>query len=73
MTDLKNFDNNIDPFSSENWGAIDDYNPDYNDYELSEHEYVVYLGKVFYPEMDVNSDMPEEGKNLSPMFPAITI
>jgi hypothetical protein len=59
------FDNNLNPVESDNWGAIADYNPDYNEYELSEHEYVVYNGKVFYPETDVNADIPGIGRNLS--------
>lgn len=66
---LEDFDNNENPFASDNWGEIADYNPDYNEYELSEHEYVVYQGKVFYPEIDVNADVPQEGKNLSPHDP----
>lgn len=41
------------------------YDPAYNDYELSDHEYVVYGGCVFYPETDVNADVPELGNNLS--------
>ena len=60
---LENFDNNINPFDSDNWGAIADYDPTYNNYELSEHEYVVYQGKVFSPETDVNSDELEPGVN----------
>lgn len=59
------FDNNLNPFDSDNWGAIADYDRDYNEYELSEHEYVVFNGKVFCPETDVNADIPEVGKNLS--------
>ncbi|MEG0455493.1 MAG: hypothetical protein RR559_09150, partial [Bacteroides sp.] len=39
--------------------------PDYNDYELSEHEYVVYEDRVFGPETDVNADMPIVGHNIS--------
>ena len=31
---------------------------------LSPHEFVVYDGKVFYPTLNVNSDIPEIGKNL---------
>lgn len=58
------FDNNINPLDSDCWGAIADFSSDYNQYELSEHEYVVYGGKVFYPEIDPNSDLPEVGKNL---------
>lgn len=69
LISLEGFDNNINPFHSENWGAIADYDPDYNDYELSSHEYVVNNGRVFYPEIDVNADVPETGRNLSPGDP----
>lgn len=62
---LDGFDNNIDPLTSDCWGAIADYDSAYNDYELSEHEYVVFEGRVFYPETDVNADVPEFGNNLS--------
>jgi hypothetical protein len=69
LMSLENFDNNINPFESENWGAIADYTPAHNEYELSDHDYVVYNGNVFYPETDVNADTPEIGKNLSPHDP----
>lgn len=62
---LDGFDNNIDPLTSDCWGAIADYDSSYNDYELSDHEYVVYEGRVFYPETDINADVPEFGNNLS--------
>lgn len=65
LMSLDSFDNNITPLKSENWGAIADYDSNYNQYELNGHEYVVYEGKVFYAELDVNSDIPEVGKNLS--------
>lgn len=66
---LDGFDNNIDPLASDCWGAIADYDPSYNEYELSEHEYVVYDGRVFYPETDVNADAPHVGQNLAPHDP----
>lgn len=69
LMSLDGFDNNIDPFTSDCWGAIADYDPEYNGYELSEHEYVVYDGRVFYPETDVNADTPLIGRNLSPHDP----
>ena len=69
LMNLDGSDNNADPFSSDCWGAIADYDPAYNDYELSEHEYVVYDGRVFYPETDVNTDIPQVGRNLSPQDP----
>lgn len=59
------FDCNLDPMVSDCWGAIADYDSSYNAYELSEHEYVVYGGRVFYPETDVNADIPQVGQNLS--------
>jgi hypothetical protein len=65
LLSLENFDNNSNPLESDCWGAIADYSPEHNGYELSENEYVVYKGNVFYPEIDVNSDTPEIGKNLS--------
>lgn len=69
LMNLDGSDNNADPFSSDCWSAIADYDPAYNDYELSEHEYVVYDGRVFYPETDVNTDIPQVGRNLSPHDP----
>lgn len=59
LMSLDGFDNNIDPFTSDCWGAIADYDPECNGYELSEHEYVMYDGRVFYPETDVNADTPQ--------------
>ena len=44
---LDNFDSNLDPMTSDCWGAIADYDSEYNAYELSENEYVVYNGHVF--------------------------
>lgn len=64
LISLEGFDNNMNPMDSDCWGAIADFSSDYNKYELSEHEYVVYMGKVFFPEIDPNSDLPEVGKNL---------
>ncbi len=64
-----NFDYNLDPMKSDCWGAIADYDPEYNAYELSEHEYIVFDGRVFYPETDVNADIPTVGQNLSPHDP----
>lgn len=64
LMSLEGFDNNITPLLSDNWGAIADYDPEYNTYELSAHEYVVYEGLVFRPETDVNADVPQVGTNL---------
>lgn len=62
---LEDFDNNINPLDSSCWGAVADYDPTYNDYELEDHEYVIYEGMVFYPGMDVNADVPIVGHNIS--------
>lgn len=69
LTSLEDFDNNTEPCNSENWEEIAEYTEDYNEYELSSHEYVVYGGKVFYPELYPNSDVPDIGKNISPHDP----
>ncbi|WP_048692071.1 hypothetical protein, partial [Bacteroides thetaiotaomicron] len=61
---LDSYDSNLDPMASNNWGAIADYDPAYNTYELSDHEYVVYKGRVFCPETDVNADIPQAGQHL---------
>ncbi|MCD8173217.1 MAG: hypothetical protein LUD76_07140, partial [Alistipes sp.] len=66
---VEGFDNNLDPKSSDCWGAIADYNQEYNGYELSDHEYVVYSGRVFCPEIDVNADQPIIGENIVPRDP----
>lgn len=64
LLSLAAFDNNINPFESDNWGAIADYTSNYNEYDLSNTEYVVYNDQVFYPEIDVNADIAEVGKHL---------
>lgn len=69
LVTLEGFDNNEDPLKSGCWGAIADYDPAYNAYELSGHEYVTYNNQVFYPETDVNADIPQPEINLSPHDP----
>lgn len=63
------FDNNATPLDSDCWGAITNYDPAYNEYEFSEHEYVAYEGRGFYPGTDVNADRPQRGVNLTPHDP----
>lgn len=65
LLSVEDFDNNRNPLDSDNWGAIADYDREYNEYELSSYEYVVYNGKVYYPEIDVNADQAKPGINLS--------
>lgn len=64
VINVEGFYVNRAPDESENWGEIAEYDPDYNAYELSDHEYVVYDGRVWYPEIDVNADEPQMGVNL---------
>lgn len=64
LISTEDIDLTLDPHQSENWGLIADYDPNYNEYELSEHEYVVYQGEVFYPVMNVNSDIVELNSNI---------
>lgn len=52
------------PEESDNWGLIGDYDPEYNEYELSDTEYVVKDGKVYYPVMNPNPDTLKEGFNI---------
>lgn len=66
---IENFNEKLDPLSSACWGEIAPYDSDYNQYDLSGHDYVVHQGHVFYPETDVNSTLPELGKNLSASDP----
>ena len=61
----EDFDESLPPPQSPNWGEIADYAPQYNAYELSDHEYVIYQGRVWYPETDVNSDIPQPGVNIT--------
>lgn len=61
---IEGFDNNINPLDSDCWGAIADYDSEYNEYELSDHEYVVHNDNVFYPEVDVNADIPQIGVHI---------
>lgn len=62
---LEEFDNNINPYDSECWGMIADYDQEHNDYNLEGHDYVVYDGGVFKPTLDPNSDMPIIGHNIT--------
>ncbi len=65
LTTLDGYDETVNPAESPCWGEIADYDPEYNAYELSPHEYVVYGGRVWRPETDVNSDTPQLGVNIT--------
>lgn len=60
---LDDADWTMNPFDSDNWGLIGDYDPEYQ-YQFSETEYVVYKDKVYAPTMDVNADELKEGYNI---------
>lgn len=64
LTSIDGYDETMPPADSSNWGEIADYDPDYNTYELSTHEYVIHGGRVWRPEMDVNADVPQLGVNI---------
>ena len=61
-------DNDYDPMKnpmeSDCWGMIGKYDSSLTNYQLSDHEYVVYDGAVFYPLVNPNPDVPELGKNI---------
>ena len=46
---MDNYDCLVNPMESDCWGMIGEYDPSLNSYELSEHEYVEYKGKIYYP------------------------
>ncbi|WP_419510756.1 hypothetical protein [Alistipes sp.] len=69
LISLEGFDYNLTPLESDCWGAVADYDPEYNAYDLNGHDYVVYQDVVFVPETDVNADVPESGQHLIPGDP----
>lgn len=52
----------VNPYESDNWGMIGEYDSTYK-YELSETEFVVYDGAVFYPIIKPTADELKEGYN----------
>ncbi len=65
LMSLEDFDNNITPYKSDCWGMIADYDPEYNEYNLEGHDYVVCDGSVFKPTLNPNSDTPIIGYNIA--------
>lgn len=55
----------LTPEEDEKWGLIGDYSEEL-EYSYAEgvHDYVVFDGAVFYPVMNPNPDLPEEGVNI---------
>ena len=61
--DPATMDKSINPYESDDWGMIGDYVEDY-EYEVSDHEYVVFDNEVYYPVMQVNGETPEVHTNI---------
>lgn len=59
----ENVDWTVNPFDSDNWGLIGEYDKEYQ-YQLSDTEYIVYNSKVYVPTMNVNADELKEGYNI---------
>ena len=53
----------VNPYDSDTWGMIGDYDPGYQ-YQFLETEYVIYNDKVYVPTMDVNADELKENYNI---------
>ena len=66
--DPETMDKSVSPLRSDDWGQIGDYVEDYQ-YEVSDHEYVVYNDNVFYPVMPVNGEEPQVAVNVTPDDP----
>jgi len=58
------YDALVNPMESDCWGLIGDYDDSIDTYELSEHEYVVYDGNVYYPIVNPNADEPKLETNI---------
>ncbi len=61
--DLETMDKSVNPLDSDDWGQIGDYVEEYQ-YEVSEHEYVVFEDEVYYPLIQVNADTPAINVNI---------
>ena len=59
----------LNPVVSDDWGLIGNYDQEYNQYENSDTEYVVFGGRVFAPTMNVNADSVYDGVNVKPEDP----
>lgn len=57
-------DETINPFESDDWGLIGDYDYNYNEYRSVSTEFVVFDGTVFRPTMNVNADELKEHANI---------
>ena len=64
LADMSGYEPFVDPMTSNNWGLIGEYDRELNTYELSDHEYVVYNNKVYYPIVNPNADTPALETNI---------
>ena len=55
---------NLNPYESDNWGLIGQYDPSINEYEFADTEYVEYEGNVYRPVINPNSDELSELYNI---------
>lgn len=65
LTAKDGYDELVNPMDSDCWGLIGNYDKTIDTYELSEHEYVVCDGKVFYPVINPNAETPVIEKNIA--------
>lgn len=63
LVTLENIDLTVNPYDSDNWGLIGEYDPEYA-YEFTPTEYIVYNNRVYYPVMSVVADDIKEGWNI---------
>lgn len=64
LISTEGFDLIKNPMESDCWGMIGEYDKEIDTYELSEHEYVVYDGNVYYPIINPNAEKPELEVNI---------
>lgn len=62
--DVDPMDWTTNPLDNDCWGEIGEYEPEINDYQFSETEYVVMDGDVYVPAMNPNADELKEGFNI---------
>ena len=55
---------NTNPLDNDCWGEIGEYDPELNNYQFSETEYVVMGNEVYVPVMNPNADELKEGYNI---------
>lgn len=69
LINLDGYDYLVDPYTSSNWGKIGVYDESLSNYELNEHEYVIFNSEVYYPVIPVNPDTLTDGVNVTTSDP----